>query len=127
MANRIEVEGNIGRDPQLFQDSGTCRFSVCDQHSKKKQDGTWEKIPLWFNCITFGETAQYVVNNFKKGSSVKITGKLRPNKFIDKQGKDRDELQFVVNSIEPWVKPKSEPKSSGDQTPKTTEASAVPW
>ena len=102
--NRVTICGNLGRDPELrATQSGTqvLTFSVCvNERRKNQQTGDWYDVPNWVRCTMFGNRAESVSRYVGKGSHVTVAGRLRENKWQDKQGNNRSMLEVVVDDID---------------------------
>ena len=102
--NRVNISGNIGGDPELRTSaSGTSvlRFSVAvNDRVKNQQTGEWEDKANWVDVAMFGSRAESVSKYLAKGSKVAIEGKLRQNKWQDKDGNNRSKLEVIVDEIE---------------------------
>lgn len=83
--NKITIEGYLGQDPLVsFGTSGGkpyCKFSVCVNETYKEKKST-----QWFNCITFGESAEKLAETFKKGHTVHVEGKINSSDYTGKDG-----------------------------------------
>jgi len=64
--------GNLARDPELkYSPSGGpyCFFSVAMSTHKK---GHPKNKTIWWNCVSFGDTAEMICTTFKKGKSISV-------------------------------------------------------
>lgn len=101
--NRVEISGNLGRDPELRATaSGTqvCQFSVCvNDRRKNNQTGEWEDVPNWVDVTFFGNRAESINQYLSKGSLVFVAGRLHQNKWQDKNGNNRSKLEVIGEDI----------------------------
>ena len=106
--NKAILLGTLGRDPESRTTSGgtvVANFSIAVNESfKNKTTGQWEKRTEWLNIVAFGRTAETASEYLRKGSKVYIEGRIKTEKWKDKQGNDRyttkiyaDEIQFLDN------------------------------
>lgn len=102
--NRVTISGNLGRDPELRATKSGMQvltFSVCvNERRKNQQTGDWDDVPNWVRCTMFGNRAESVSRYVGKGSHVTVAGRLRENKWQDKQGNNRSMLEVVVDDID---------------------------
>lgn len=91
MYNKIQIIGRLGKDPEVrqTQSSTVCNFSVATTSREKDKDGNWADHTEWFNVVLFGKTADNAGNLLKKGKLVFIEGRLKTEKFTDKEGLER--------------------------------------
>lgn len=100
--NRVEISGNLGRDPELrATQSGMqiCTFSVC-VNDRKKQGDRWVDVPNWVDVVFFGNRAESIDRYLSKGSLVFVAGRLRQNKWQDDKGNNRSKLEVIGEDIQ---------------------------
>ena len=101
--NRVNVSGNLTRDPELRATRvGTqvLSFGVAvNDRRKNPQTGEWEDYPNFVDCTMFGKRAETVGRYLSKGSKVAIEGKLRYSAW-EKDGQRRSKLEIIVEDIE---------------------------
>lgn len=100
---QITVQGNIGKDPEIkfAGDLAIAKFSVAETpRTKNKSTGQWEDgETMWFNVVFFGSQAEAVVDNYAKGETVLLIGKLRQSSYTDKSGEAKSSMEIVGESI----------------------------
>lgn len=107
MLPRIWVEGRLTEDPTLrFAPSGiaVCSFSVVTSDRKKNESTQeWEDVnPTFFRCTTFKQLAENVAESLTKGTLVILGGKLKQEKYTNKEGEERTSYQnIMVDTIGP--------------------------
>jgi single-strand DNA-binding protein len=78
--NNLTILGNVGRDPEQksssFDGNTICKFSVAVGEKVKGEDKT-----TWFNCIAFGNKAEYILRSCQKGSGVFVEGPFRSQEY----------------------------------------------
>lgn len=102
MLNKMQVIGNLGRDPESnTTQGGTCvvKFSIAATERRKDKDGNWTDHTEWISCVAFGKTAENITKYVRKGSQVYVEGKLQTRKWQDKNGQDRYTTEVLVNEI----------------------------
>lgn len=101
--NRVNISGNLTRDPELRATSGGAQvlsFGVAvNDRAKNQQTGEWEDRPNFIECTMFGTRAEAVSRYLSKGAKVAIEGKLRWSQW-EKDGQKRSKLEVIVDEIE---------------------------
>ena len=119
MLNRIELQGYLGRDPELTERQGqngpykSVAFSL--GVGRDYGDGT-----DWFYCTMNGKRAEVIDKYFRKGSEILVSGRMESYK--PKNDPDRtawivrmDDFHFTRNGI-----------GSGSSTGSSSGSSAAP-
>ena len=119
MLNRIELQGYLGRDPELTERQGqngpykSVAFSL--GVGRDYGDGT-----DWFYCTMNGKRAEVIDKYFRKGSAILVSGRMESYK--PKNDPDRtawlvrmDDFHFTRNGI-----------GSGSSTGSSSGSSAAP-
>ena len=111
--NRVNISGNLTRDPELRQTQGgtsILSFGVAvNDRRKNQQTGEWEDVPNFVDCIVFGSRAESLGKFISKGSKVAIDGKLRYSSWEAKDGSKRSKLEVAVDEIEFMSKAEQKP------------------
>ena len=101
--NRVNVSGNLTRDPELRKSGGGTQilsFGVAvNDRRRNPQTGEWEDYPNFVDCTMFGSRAEAVSSYLSKGSKVAIEGKLRYSSW-ERDGQRRAKLEVIVDEIE---------------------------
>jgi single-strand DNA-binding protein len=121
--NKVIVLGNVGRDPEVrYSAAGTAvsNLSVACSEKYKDKNGEMKEITEWINVVAFGKLAEIVAEYVKSGSVVFVEGKMKTEKYQDKQtGIDKystkviaERLQFMSrgDSAERVEQPKTQAK-----------------
>jgi single-strand DNA-binding protein len=114
--NKVILLGNLGRDPETRVTPGgmnISRFSLATGERKKDQSGQWVDHTEWHNIVTFGRTAENCQKFLKKGKQVFVEGRIRTNKWQDKEGKDRYTTEILADTVQ-FVGAKGEGASDMD-------------
>lgn len=90
--NRVILIGNLGAKPEVrYLDSGqaVCELSVaCNENWTDKQGNKHERTE-WVRCVTWGKVAENCAQYLDKGRQVYVEGRLKTDKYKDKDGIDR--------------------------------------
>lgn len=105
--NKLILVGNLGRDPELrYTPQGTpvCSFSIATNERRKNRNGDQADITTWFRATLWGKQAETAAQYLTKGRPVYLEGRLRIEKYNDKDGVERQsnelhvtEMQFISN------------------------------
>jgi single-strand DNA-binding protein len=101
--NKVILLGNLGKDPEVRatpQGMTIARFSLATGERKKDQSGQWVEHTEWHNIVTFGKTAENCQRFLKKGRQVFVEGRIRTNKWQDKEGKDRYTTEILADTVQ---------------------------
>jgi single-strand DNA-binding protein len=100
--NSILIEGNLVRDPEMRTASnGTpvCAFSIASSRYFK-QDSSVEKEVSYFNVESWAKLAENVGNYGHKGRGVRVVGRLKQERWQDKEGNAKSKVVIVAEHIE---------------------------
>ena len=101
--NRVNISGNLTRDPELRATAGGTQvlsFGVAvNDRRKNPQTGDWEDYPNFVDCTMFGTRAEAVSRYLSKGTKVAIEGKLRYSSSA-RYGQRRIKPEVIVDEIE---------------------------
>jgi len=123
--NKVILAGHISNDLELkqTQQSGTSVIALTIAVNGRGKPG--EQPPAYFfDCKAWGKTAEFISRYFRKGSSICITGELRPDSWTDQQGQKRSKLYVNVDEAM-FVDSKSD-NGSNDQPAYNPYGSAAP-
>ena len=101
--NSVIIQGNLVRKPELHQlPSGTCvgSFTVAVNRSYPKRDGSWQNDVSYFDCETWANEAQRCEEELEKGCHVKVVGRLRQDRWQDKEGRSHSKIKIVSEYFE---------------------------
>lgn len=99
--NKVILVGNLGADPEVkTTNSGTTVANLRIATSERvKAADEWKDHTEWHRVVCFGRTAENVSRFLKKGRQVYIEGKLRTQKWQDKDGNDRYTTEIVAFNV----------------------------
>lgn len=103
MSAQITIKGRVGKDMDIkFTQAGKAfvPFSVVSNTRKKDANGDWvDADTSWWECKAFGGYAEALVDNIKRGDLVTITGVIKQNTWVDKDGNKRSSYEVLVDTI----------------------------
>ena len=100
MLNQISIMGRMTRDPELRStQSGksVASFTLAVERDFKSQSG--EKETDFVDCVSWGQTGEFVSKYFTKGSMAIVNGRLQLRDWTDKEGNKRRSAEIVVSSV----------------------------
>lgn len=139
--NLVILAGNLGADPESRVTAGgtvVCNFRIATSESwKDKQTGEQQERTEWHSIVAFGRLAEVAIEYLRKGSKVYLQGKIRTQKWQDRDGKDRyttkiymDELQILDSKTKnSGGTPTQRPEEPQSKTPVAKEEfdDDIPW
>lgn len=99
--NKVILVGNLGRDPEVhYSQSGTavCKIRLAVGESRKVKD-QWEEHTEWIDVVCFGRTAENMGQHLNKGSQVCVEGRIKTDKWTDKEGNERWSTSVAANKV----------------------------
>lgn len=93
--NKVILVGNLTRDPELGKTSrgeSFCKFGIA-------VSGYTDNDTEFFNLVAFKRNAEVANQYLSKGKSVYIDGRIKTNKWVDKEGVNRTSIDIVVNTL----------------------------
>jgi single-strand DNA-binding protein len=101
--NRVELIGHVGNAPSIhYTSSGdiVASFTLATSEPYKDSKGEWGERPEWHNLVTFKRNAELVRDHIKKGSRLRVEGKLRTRDWIDREsGKKMYKTEVIVYEV----------------------------
>ena len=115
--NIVHLSGNIGKDAEIHNGDNfkVAQFSIATSESYKNKQGERTTITDWHNIKCFGKLADFCETWVKKGSKFIVHGKLKTEKYENKNGETKYNIFVLADSIEfngGEKTEKSEPKQS---------------
>ena len=122
--NKVILIGNLGKDPEVrYLDNGVAvaNISLATSESYKNKEGERITQTEWHDVVLWRGLAEVAEKFLKKGSSVYIEGKLRTNKWVDKDENNRYKTEVLADKLTMLGKSNSQDnsavKSSEDDLP----------
>jgi single-strand DNA-binding protein len=100
--NRVILVGNLGRDAELrFTGTGTpvAKFSVATTETYKGRDGEKKEETEWHRINLWGKSAETLAQYLIKGKQVYVEGRLKTQKWKDKEGNDRTTVEVTADRV----------------------------
>jgi single-strand DNA-binding protein len=101
--SKIQIIGNLGRDPELrYTPSGrqVATFTVAVNQSQMiQQSGEWIESTDWFRVSVWGDRAERMAESLRKGNKVFVEGRFKTREFEGRDGQKRTSLEITADSI----------------------------
>ena len=102
--NKVILLGNLTRDIELRHtqsNQAVANFSIAVNRQWKDQSGQTHEEATFVDCESWGRQAEVMHQYLAKGREVMIEGRLRMDRWQDKQsGANRSKLVIVVESFQ---------------------------
>ena len=123
--NRVILVGRVGQSPEgRFTPSGlsVVNYSIATNETKSNSDGIKTDHTEWHNIVSLGKQADFVSEYVKKGQLICIEGKLRTQKWEDKNKVTHYKTDIVSDTVTPleWRSDEnkvSEPEENEEEIP----------
>lgn len=96
--NTITISGNLTREPEsrAVGDQSVINFSIANNDESKKQpDGSYVKIPSYFDVEFWTKNPAHWLKQLVKGAAVIIQGKLKQDRW-EQDGQNRSRVKITV-------------------------------
>lgn len=100
--NKVILIGNLGKDPDVrYLDNGVAvaNMSIATTENYKNKKGDRVSQTEWHEIVLWRGLAEIAEKYLKKGSSVYIEGKIRTNKWVDKEGVTRNKVEIMADKM----------------------------
>ena len=102
--NSVLLEGNLVRDPEkvLVGSNGSVmgKFSLAVNRYYKKANAEAMEEVMYIGVQVWGGLAEGCLNYLKKGRGVRVVGRLRQERWEDKEGGNREKIIVVAEHVE---------------------------
>ncbi len=101
--NKVILVGNLGADPETrYSANGDAvcniRMATTDRF-RDKASGELKESTEWHRVVFFGKLAETAGQYLKKGRQVYVEGRIRTNKWQDKEGNERYTTEIIANDM----------------------------
>ena len=101
--NRVQLIGRLGKDPEgKFTPTGkrVAHFSVAISNRWNSREGDAKEYTEWVNVEAWGRLGEVCQEYLKKGSLVYLEGRLKTEKYEDKEGETKYFTKVVALSLQ---------------------------
>ena len=101
--DKVQLIGNLGADPESrYTSSGDCvatiRLATSEQW-KDRTTGDKKEATEWHRVVFYRKLAEIVTQYLKKGVTVYVEGRLKTQKWTDKEGIERYTTQIDATEM----------------------------
>lgn len=91
--NQITIIGNIAEPKLQFTNGGTAKLEVglATTYTNQKD----EKQTTWHNIVAWGQFAENLAGDIKKGDRLIVIGRIVEDKYVNKDGEEKT-YRFVL-------------------------------
>jgi len=100
--NKVILVGNLGRDPEvrgLPNGESVANIAIATSNKYKNRAGEMVEETEWHNAVLFGRLAEIAGKYLKKGSSIYVEGRLKTEKYTDKNGIEKYQTKVIVGEL----------------------------
>ncbi len=101
--NQTMLEGNLVDVPELKNTANGfpyLNFTLGVNSSYKDKNGEWQKEVTFVDAVAYGKQAEIISKKAEKGSPLRLVGKIKQNKWVDKDGKNHSNLSLFTEQVE---------------------------
>ena len=102
--NKVILVGNLGADPETrYMPSGSAVTNIrlaTSESWRDKESGEQQERTEWHRVVLFGRLGEVAAEYLSKGRQVYIEGRIRTNKWQDRDGNDRYTTEIVANEMQ---------------------------
>jgi len=101
--NQCQFIGRLGSDPESrYTPSGDCvtSFSIAVGSQWKNKDGEKQEATEWVNIVAWRKLGEICAQYLKKGSQVFISGKIKTEKYQDKEGITKYSTKIIAENMQ---------------------------
>lgn len=102
--NKVILIGNLGADPETrYMPSGSAVTNVrlaTSESWRDKESGEQQERTEWHRVVFFGRLGEIAAEYLSKGRQVYVEGRIRTNKWQDRDGNDRYTTEIVANEMQ---------------------------
>ena len=97
--NKVELLGTVGSISITKVGYGRiARFSLATNYCYKSIDGIPVIETTWHTCVV-SEGPKVDLDKIQKGYKVKLSGRLRAQRYVDQNGQDRQCFEVIVSEL----------------------------
>jgi len=101
--NMVALLGNVGRDAEITNipslDKDVAKFSLATTEVWKDKGGEFQEDTTWHDIVAWGHQARKAEKHARKGACLMIEGKLKTEKWQDRDGVERRRTVIQAENI----------------------------
>jgi len=101
--NSIVIEGNLVSAPETHVISNApsmCKLTIANNRFYVNRAGETVQETSYFTITAWGPTAEACSKYLDKGRGIRVVGRLKQDRWLDADGKNRDKIVIVAQHIE---------------------------
>lgn len=101
--NSVILEGNVTKDAEVKatpNDTKYCNITLAVNHYYKQRNGTTVEEVSFFDVLAWGKLAQACSESAKKGTGMRVVGRLKQDRWKNEEDKTRSKVILVAEHIE---------------------------
>ncbi|MDO8954987.1 MAG: single-stranded DNA-binding protein [Gammaproteobacteria bacterium] len=101
--NKVILIGRLGSDPEIrYMPNGNAiaNLRLATNDGYKDKAGQFQESTEWHRVVLFGRLAEIAGQYLQKGRLVYVEGRIRTNKWQDKEGQDRYTTEILANEMQ---------------------------
>lgn len=98
MTAQISIYGRLGGDPRSIDTTSGKPMTVASVAVDVGERNVEDPAPEWFGIVAFGRHAEALAKH-AKGECVAVSGRIQRNRFTDRNGNERVQLQVVADNL----------------------------
>lgn len=129
--NSCSFIGRLSRDPEaryMADGKVVANFSLAVGSQWKNKAGEKQESTEWVNCTAFDKLGEICGEYLKKGSQVFVSGKMKTEKYTDKDGVEKYTTKIIIHDMQMLGsrqqaedQPESKPVAARQQTAPVTQ------
>ena len=101
--NKVIILGRLGRDPEIRHTQGgsaVCNMSVATSRKWRDKSNNDQEETEWHRIVVWGNQAEPCAKYLSKGREVYVEGRLKTNKYTDKEGVEKYATEIVAERVQ---------------------------
>ena len=130
--NSIIVDGNLVKDALFSEPKAgfkVCKMSMAVNRWYKDENGTSIDRVSYFDIEAYGNSAEFCNKYAKKGTPMRVVGRLQQDRWTNKEGKADSKVYIVAEHIEvlkrPGIEVEATEKNYPEKAPEATPVAAA--
>lgn len=95
--NKIQLIGRVGHTPETGENWAKLSLATTEKYTK---DGQKEERTDWHTVKFFGKLVDVVKNYVTKGKQIYVEGRMRYDKYTDKNGVEKWKAEVYADNLE---------------------------
>lgn len=99
--NRIELRGNVGKDPSIYEVSGrkVMKFPLATNENFQDSNGNTNVETTWHNIAAWEGTEMPEWGAIRKGTCLSVIGRIRNSRYTNQNGEEKYYTEVSASRI----------------------------